>query len=56
MGRVIHFEIMGKDAQKLKKFYEEALGWKIKDSGMDGMEYLLASTGEGTGIGRCHDE
>jgi predicted enzyme related to lactoylglutathione lyase len=26
---VVHFEIMGKDAAKLRKFYTEAFGWKI---------------------------
>lgn len=50
MAKVIHFEIMGKDAAKLRKFYEEVVGWKFNDSGMDGMEYLLADTGAGIGI------
>lgn len=50
MGNVIHFEIMGNDTVKLKKFYADVLGWKINDANMPGMEYLLADTGQGDGI------
>jgi predicted enzyme related to lactoylglutathione lyase len=49
MGRVIHFEITADDTARAQKFYE-IFGWEIKDAGMDGMEYLLAQTGEGEGI------
>ena len=31
---IVHFEIPANDVQKLKKFYEEALGWKIINSNM----------------------
>jgi uncharacterized protein len=41
---IVHFEIPANDVQKLKKFYEEALGWKIVNSGMPGMEYWIIQT------------
>lgn len=44
MGRVIHFEIGAEDPARAKKFYEDAFGWEIKDSGMPGVEYLLVMT------------
>ncbi len=44
MGRVVHFEITAEDMPRARKFYS-IFGWNIGDSGMDGMEYLLARTG-----------
>ncbi len=44
MGRVVHFEIGAEDPARAKKFYEDAFGWEIKDSGMPGVEYLLVMT------------
>jgi predicted enzyme related to lactoylglutathione lyase len=41
---IIHFEIPANDVQKLKSFYEEALGWKIIKAPMSGMEYWLIFT------------
>ena len=54
MNRVIHFEIQADDLERAKKFYQNALGWKIEkwgaaDSGV-GMEYWVLKTGEGPGI------
>lgn len=45
MGRVVHFEITADDTARAKKFYE-LFGWKIASAGMDGMDYLLAKTGD----------
>jgi predicted enzyme related to lactoylglutathione lyase len=45
MGRVIHFEITADDLARARKFYE-IFGWKIENSGMPGMEYWLAKTGD----------
>lgn len=45
MGRVVHFEITAGDTARARKFYS-IFGWNIDDSGMEGMEYLLARTGE----------
>lgn len=54
MNRVIHFEIQADDIDRAKKFYENALGWKInqamsKEEG--GVDYWLFDTGTGPGIG-----
>jgi predicted enzyme related to lactoylglutathione lyase len=50
MGRVVHFEIAADDIERAKKFYE-IFGWEITDSGMPGMEYWLAKTGEKGSMG-----
>ena len=49
---IVHFEIPVDDIEKQKKFYSEAFGWKLDDSGMSGMTYLLVSTGpQGVSVG-----
>jgi uncharacterized protein len=54
MNTVIHFEIQADDVERAKKFYENALGWKIsqmmkKEEG--GMDYWGIETREsGPGI------
>ena len=45
MGRVVHFEITADDVGRARRFYE-TFGWEISDSGMPGVEYLLAHTGQ----------
>lgn len=35
------FEIMGADGKALVKFYEEAFGWKLNDSGAEGFDYFM---------------
>ena len=51
-NRPIHFELQADDAERAKKFYEAALGWKIDKSNMPGvgMDYWMINTGEGPGI------
>ncbi len=50
-NRPIHFEVQADDAERAKKFYENALGWKIEKSKMPvGMNYWMVNTGEGPGI------
>lgn len=49
MNRVVHFEIQADDIERVKKFYQNVLGWKIeqmmtKDQG--GMDYWGITTGE----------
>lgn len=46
MARIVHFEITADDVERARKFYE-IFGWEITGSGMPGVEYLLARTGEG---------
>ncbi|MFA4960176.1 MAG: VOC family protein [Candidatus Pacearchaeota archaeon] len=45
--RPTHFEIGGKNPEKLKKFYEEIFGWKIEkwESPDEKMDYWLITTG-----------
>jgi predicted enzyme related to lactoylglutathione lyase len=45
---VVHFEVVGKDAAVLRKFYGEAFDWKLEDV-MEG-SYYMANTGEPGGI------
>lgn len=51
-NRPIHFEVQADDIERAKKFYEDALGWKIEKSAMPdvGMDYWMVMTGEGPGI------
>ena len=56
MGQpVVHFEIMGKDATKLHKFYADLFSWNVgeamPDMGMYGM-VDAASSGLAGGIGQ----
>ncbi len=36
---VMHFEVLGKDAQALQRFYGEAFGWQMQDV-MNGSYYM----------------
>lgn len=47
-GKVIWFEVLGKDGDKLKGFFGELFGWKFKDA--PGMNYGMTDP-EATGIG-----
>ena len=52
MNRPIHFEVQADDTERAKKFYEQAMGWKIEKTTMPGvgMDYWMVNTGEGPGI------
>lgn len=56
MGRpIVHFEIMGKDAVQLQKFYAQLFGWKISDPAPEMGFYGMvdgASSGVAGGIGQ----
>ncbi len=39
-------ELISTDLDKARQFYGDLLGWEIKDSGMPGMQYLLAHAGD----------
>jgi uncharacterized protein len=43
---VVHFEVAGKDAATLTKFYGEAFGWQMQDV-MQGVYYMVDTGGEG---------
>jgi predicted enzyme related to lactoylglutathione lyase len=44
--RITHFEIIGKDSQKLQDFYGKLFDWKIKAEEMGGGVYRMIETGE----------
>lgn len=49
---VVHFEIIGKDPERLKSYYSELFGWEIDSD--NPMNYGIVqpdSTGGGSGIG-----
>ena len=48
-ARVVHWEILGKDAAKLQDFYATAFDWEIKN--MEEMNYGIVSAQGDGGIG-----
>jgi predicted enzyme related to lactoylglutathione lyase len=56
MGQpVVHFEVVGKDGQKLRDYYSELFGWEFGDS-MGPTDYAVTqregnTAPDGTGIG-----
>lgn len=47
MGKkVVHVEFPAQDLERGKKFWEGVGGWKIEDSGMPGMQYLMWQEGD----------
>ncbi len=45
-NRVVHFEIEADNADRAKKFYTEAFGWKMEQMGEDMMNYVVVTTGD----------
>lgn len=43
---VVHFEMPAKDKKRVSRFYENALGWKMVDSGPAMGNYLVAQTAD----------
>jgi uncharacterized protein len=43
---VVHFEMGYFDADRMKKFYESALGWDLQQMGAEMGNYILANTAE----------
>src|SRR5918911_1355503 len=53
---VIHFEVAGKDLDKLEKFYADVFGWKTQRA--ESMPYSMVQSedgGIGGGIGQAPD-
>jgi predicted enzyme related to lactoylglutathione lyase len=48
-GKLVHFEIYAKDADRATGFYSSLFGWEFSDSGMPGIDYRLLRTGEDQG-------
>ena len=45
---VVHFEVLGSDAETLKRFYGEAFSWQMQDV-MEG-SYYMVNTGAENGV------
>ena len=45
---VVHFEVLGSDAETLKRFYGEAFSWQMQDV-MEG-SYYMVDTGAENGV------
>lgn len=39
------FEVVGRNAQELRRFYSEAFGWSLRDSSGDGFQYFEVDAG-----------
>lgn len=48
-GKLVHFEVLAKDADRATKFYSGVFGWEFTDSGMPGIDYRMVKTGEDQG-------
>jgi predicted enzyme related to lactoylglutathione lyase len=47
MGKkIVHVEFPAQDLERGQKFWEEVGGWKIEDSGMPGIQYLMWQEGD----------
>jgi predicted enzyme related to lactoylglutathione lyase len=54
---VVWFEVVGKDGDKLRRFYADLFGWKIDGAAGD-MDYGLVAAGSGGiggGVGKSQD-
>ena len=50
---VVHFEVLGSDAETLKRFYGEAFSWQMQDV-MEG-SYYMVNTGVENGVVSVQD-
>ncbi len=48
-GEIVHIEFPSEDADRAQRFWSGLFGWSFGDSGMPGMDYRMARTGEGSG-------
>ena len=46
MNPVVHFEMGYKDRERMKKFYETAFGWQMRQMGPEMGNYVVAQTTE----------
>ena len=45
-GEIVHVEFPSADIERAQRFWHGLFGWDFKDSGMPGMDYRIARTGE----------
>jgi predicted enzyme related to lactoylglutathione lyase len=48
-GEIVHIEFASEDADRAQRFWNGLFGWSFGDSGMPGMDYRMARTGEESG-------
>jgi len=48
-GEIVHIEFPSEDADRAARFWQGLFGWKFADSGMPGMDYRMAQTGDSGG-------
>jgi predicted enzyme related to lactoylglutathione lyase len=49
-GEIVHVEFLSEDADRAQRFWSGLFGWQLGDSGMPGMDYRMAQTGEQSGV------
>jgi predicted enzyme related to lactoylglutathione lyase len=47
---VVHFEVLGRDASALRKFYAQAFGWQLSPADQGPTEYSMVHLKEAGGI------
>ena len=48
-GEVVHIEFPSTDVERAQRFWSGLFGWSFGASAMEGFEYRMAQTGEGSG-------
>ena len=48
-GEIVHIEFPSEDPDRAQRFWSGLFGWQFSDSGMPGMDYRMARTGEESG-------
>jgi hypothetical protein len=48
-GEIVHIEFPAEDADRAATFWGGLFGWSFQDSGMEGIDYRMAQTGEQSG-------
>jgi predicted enzyme related to lactoylglutathione lyase len=49
-GEIVHIEFPSEDPDRAQRFWGGLFGWEFGDSGMPGMDYRMARTGENSGV------
>jgi predicted enzyme related to lactoylglutathione lyase len=55
-GEIVHVEFPSEDADRAVRFWSGLFGWSFGDSGMPGIDYRMARTGEQSGAAIFADE
>ena len=55
-GKLVHFEVRARDADRAQSFWSGLLGWEFGGSAMPGMDYRMVRTGDDQGGAIYPDE